>query len=396
MNIQPYLCLAGYEILNDMRTLTYLRRGLAGPLWSAGTAAHLLSQAAPYQVVQGDVYSDTYVDSYNGALVTLYHQDVYTPQNLASYCKAIDFSLDQPQSNYVDPKTDNAPWYTSARPESADFLGLSLMTGELESVLTRAVNARTPAGASLGRMFPKQRILAVEAIMFAASEKGMAYGERWLTDVLAGNQCDALTDLGDLVILPGCDYGFRTLRRCGLIDGPLFSELGHDQSVPTCHAQKVTFQVASELPWLYADPTVLASVTVSPGHNLNAAAITSDWVGDAAMRLTVSPTADFTGTLTATPLPAGFTCPTPALSPALSYAITGVPAGDVLVLDGSVRSLLEWLAGLKAWTSGFPRITSTAGPFQWPDVPPCSTVCFSVAATAGSATVELEQINREL
>jgi hypothetical protein len=398
VKLEPYLCFGGYEIANAMRTETYLRRGLAGSEWGSCTVGDPVSQAVPYDVTVGDVYDDTYTDVYPGSVLTLYRQDSMTPQNLCGYCAAMDFSADQPTFNYLSPKDDDAPWYTAARPASADFLGLLLSEAVLQPVLSRSLNSSGPVGATLGRLFPRHRILSVSAIMFAASECGMEYGERWLTDVLSGFQCDPLTDLGDCVVLPCCDEdAFRTLKRAGIVDGPTFSELGSDGSIPTCHAQRVEFQLCAELPWLMADATTLVDEdVVSTLHAASGLAQTDDWVGDAGVRVTIDPQDEgFSGTISATPLPPGYDCPTEGLSPALLYTVTGLPAGHVLTFDSAARSVLEWDTAGKRYDSGFSRLAAEDG-WAWLEVPPCSRVCVKVAATSGRAVVTVEQINREL
>lgn len=377
MKAEPYLCFNGVELANALRTLTYMRRGLIDARW---TPAVISAGSGPgYQ----DLYSD------------IYTADPYSPADLAGYCAAMDFSLDTASRGYVSPAADDAPWYSADRPESGDFMGMLLTGLELQAPFARAVQASGPVGAALGRLTLKQRVIAVKAIMFAASSQGMAYGERWLADVLAGNQCDPLTDLGDLVVLPACQYGFRTLKRCGVVDGPVVSELGSDESVPSCVSQRVDFQLASELPWLLADADTLTSITLPMGDWVAVEASTDAWTGDAGLRLTASAYSDFSCDIAIVPLPDGYSCPTDGLAPAILAHLTGVPGGNVLTWDSAIHSILEWDETSKVYTSGFPRVTVDGG-FQWLELPPCTRVCIKVTSTDGSAVVQVDQVNREL
>lgn len=163
-------------------------------------------------------------------------------------CEAVD---DGP---YASPAADPAPWWYSSQLQSDDFLGLWLREIELGSVLARAVTPRATGGASIGRQRPRHRIIGFSGLMFAATDGGMKYGERWLTDLLAGNLRGCAPDT--LRILPYCPHPdevtdtYRTLTRVGIADGPLF---GAWADAPRCNVQSFSFQLVAGNPYLRSE-----------------------------------------------------------------------------------------------------------------------------------------------
>lgn len=154
---------------------------------------------------------------------------------------------------YVSPTDDPAPWYDAAREESGEFLGLLASEIRLDPVAVRSITPKLSGGATVGRIYLRHRILSVRGIMLASSAQGMAYGERWLADVLAGRIVGCSTDTARVLL--ACPSGsasaqFRTLRRIGIVDGPTY---GPAETQPECYLQEVMFQVASGVPWLFSD-----------------------------------------------------------------------------------------------------------------------------------------------
>lgn len=110
---------------------------------------------------------------------------------------------------YVDPATDNAPWYDAAVPHSAEFYGVypldvdgldnsSGSSAMIESIL----NGGQPGAV---RFSSKSGVYNV--ILLAASSLGAAYGRQWLSRALLGpcgsvGGCDGLT-LAYLLSDPG-------------------------------------------------------------------------------------------------------------------------------------------------------------------------------------------------
>lgn len=211
MKLSDYLEFGGIEIANENRTADYLNAGLlTGVTVSAANCS----------------------------------------------CSATD---DGP---YDSPALDPAPWYDSSRPESAEFLGLLAGEVRLDPVAIRSVVPKASAGSTIGRLYLRHRIVSCRGVLLASTAQGMAYGERWLADVLAGQIIGCAPDT--VRILLACPSGsataqFRTLRHVGVVDGPTF---GPAQELPECYIQEVLFQLASGTPWLYADEqTCLAGIS---------------------------------------------------------------------------------------------------------------------------------------
>lgn len=154
---------------------------------------------------------------------------------------------------YVSPAADGAPWYDSTRPESGEFLGLLAHEIRLDPVAVRSVGPKLSGGSTIGSVYFRHRILSVHGIMLASSAQGMAYGDRWLADVLAGTIRGCAPDTARILL--ACPSGsgssqFRTLRRVGIVDGPT---PGPAEAMPECHLQEVLFQFAAGVPWLLMD-----------------------------------------------------------------------------------------------------------------------------------------------
>lgn len=382
MKAQPWLCFAGVEVGNANRTLTYVRKGL---LEDSRVTVTLRSPMLPEGFGYDDIYGDTYL------------ADPYWPGNLLCYCPGFD------ESPYLSPDADPAPWYEPARAESAEFLGIWLTSLEVDAVASRAV---TPSsfGGHLGPLGLKHRILAAEGLMFASTQAGMAYGERWLQDVLSGSYCTSDGCAADeAVILPACpdtgvepDRFWRTIKRAGVVSGPTFTPEG---SFPDCVAQKVEFQVAAGIPYLHADAdTVVEGTATHLGADVCGLVSTDEWVGDTATIITLSNAAGnaaATGIVVrATPAPNG-DCPTELDNPCVRYTIPELTGGDQIVIDSTTREVRWYDATRKRWLGGL-HLLRFSGLMGWVDVPPCSDMCICVTVAGGNVGVTVESVAREL
>src|SRR5688572_7661461 len=128
MRVAPFLCVAGVEIVNGIRTWSYLMRGLGGPGWNVP-----VDDTRQITIEMGDPYTANYLPDYQD-LSTTYTcgaqwqslpvlPDVYRHRCLTCWCAALDGAGDD---GYLSPAADPAPWYESTRPESGEFLGLLL------------------------------------------------------------------------------------------------------------------------------------------------------------------------------------------------------------------------------------------------------------------------------
>lgn len=370
MKLEPYILFGGVEVANALRTLTYLRRGLAGGNFSVGVAN-------PLVVAEGGGYSDIYHDEYSAYL------DSYRAPNLTCYCRTID------SGPYESPAYDQAPWYDVDRPESGEFYGL-LIEASLAPVGRRPVSQRVGGGASVGALSLGPRLVQVSGEMYASSRAAMAYGERWLARALAGGAgCGADT----VTILPGCapddvedDAGYlRELAGVGIIEGPLLGAI--DEGVPECLIQGVAFQLAASDSYLRRVAAVLTAA-IDGGEDC-VTLTASDLVADAAAVLTftagVAPLDNVVVTVTAG-------------ADESTFAVVDMPALSVLVVDSSRRTVE--LADADGAVIGGLDVVDFAGVFPWLTAGPGESleVCVDAAgATFGAgASVRVDQVDREL
>lgn len=377
--LQPYLELGGVEVANALRTLTYLRRGLGGAPFTVGLAS-------PYTEESG--YSDTYGE--------VYQAGPYWPGNLACFCGVLD------GGPYVSPADDGAPWYDASRPESGEFLGI-VPDIVLLPVIARAAAQRATLGATLTTHRPGGRVIQVGGHLYASSEAGMAWGERWLNSVLTGpaEGCD----LDDLVVLPACppegadepDSYFRTLRAVGVTDGPVF---GSEGQLPACHMEAVSFQLTASWPHLMAPPASCVEEYYLRDDPVVCCSIApSSIIGDAVVRITLRAGAvgtsvrgvEFTATTDTS-------CPS-ALDPDLSFTVDNLPQEAELVIDSSTRTVFATNAATGEAVGGM-DVLSFEGLFDWLEAAQGEELCICVDATDAvlnpGTLLLIERIDREL
>lgn len=250
--MEPWMAYNGVLIGNAVQTLSYLRRGLGGSMFEVA--------------VSGGDFNDV--------------------SQLGCYCDEMN---DGP---YVDPATDVAAWWDPLKPESDSFLGFVPWTLNVVPSIGRDVQAGGMRGSQLGSMIVGGTLVQVTGILYAATEAGMEYGERWLIAALrnvvcAGEGCD----VGALCILPACPEGagyassaFRTLYQTGLIDytpaSPVADGVGW-------YMRQVSLQMRSELPYLYEDPVPLAIAQSMRRNPVVGTAVTGEWPGEAGVRIQV-------------------------------------------------------------------------------------------------------------
>jgi hypothetical protein len=141
----PFLELDGVEVGNAARVLSYIRRGLAGSSW-----------------ITQEPCGCGVLDAEGGG-------------------------------QFLNPMLDQAPWIDSDRPESFEFLGVipDIKDG-LDGVVSRDVTQRGGGlgGGAVSAEIIKPRGFEVTATLVASSERGLAYGKRWLVSRLAPERRD--------------------------------------------------------------------------------------------------------------------------------------------------------------------------------------------------------------
>lgn len=91
----------------------------------------------------------------------------------------------------------DAPWYNAARPESAEFAGIWLMSidGMESTPIQRDVTESICAGGVAGRARDTTRTLSFSALVVACTNAGMDYGKDWLSCILRSSGVRTGVDL---------------------------------------------------------------------------------------------------------------------------------------------------------------------------------------------------------
>lgn len=342
------------------------------------------------------------VEISNGARVAAYVNNVGLPGTIMDNdCQC--FALG---GNYSLPNGE-APWWEPTRPESADFLGFYAAQTALQPVASREVTQNGRRSSILAPLTLKGRVMEVSGLLLAVSAEGMAYGERWLQEVLRGGVCGSDgCAMDDLVFLPACpeyssydpDPYYRKLVGVGLVDGPLFGQV---EELPECRIQRASFALASSQPYLYHPANRCHDGTVLANNTLPCSLTTPSWMGEGTFAITITntDTTDTTNIIIKGQISLDGSCPVTGTAstvpPTFTYTIPTLEPENVLVIDGTSRQAHYWDASCKQWASALPLMTLT-GPFRWPDVGPCTTMCLTVSATGGTSALTVDTYLKEL
>lgn len=321
--------------------------------------------------------------------------------------------LDDEYIIFSTPEADDAPWYSPDYPASGEFLGMVADNAETNSPLSRDVSQKAYEGAIIGSPRLKHRLVQVRGHMVATTARGMAYGQAWLREVLRGSFCLDGCASDDLIILPACPEGdeyfpedaFRTLRNAGTVSGPDFDQEG---DLPECNYQKVAFQIAAGIPYMYFPATACVEDTLTTTNDINCLTSTSDWV-DATLlidiiandalqdlgEITITGTTSLDGQC-----PIGI--PASNVMPCFQYVLPErtLHPGDRIIIDGTRRKVRFYDATEKFETGGL-KYLDFEGYFNWPDIPACTDLCLNItmpftADEDGDAAVVVESYRREL
>lgn len=369
----PFLCLSGNEISNGVRVMEYIRLGLAGPKLSV-SLTHTCS---------GDAETC-----------------------LACYCSATD------EDDYVSPVLDPAPWYTADSDASAEFLGFLASSIEIDTPFQRTVTSRAVGGGAISPPVLKHRTLSIEGYLYASTNRGMNYGQRWLNDVLQGGSDCFDCGTGDLIVLPSCpatgvtaddDEAFRTMKEVAITDGPIYESVVADG----CTVQKVSFQLTSAQPYLYAPAEVLMNDVLLDDDTPECVTYTSpEWTGDTTLKIRIEATT-FPITSTGTvwfkmyPLADGETCSYDDPNPCSEWRIASrrtqsIFTGEYFIVDGTTRQLRRYDESTKRERNGWSS-ADFDGLFPWPDIAPCTDACICIKYHGlGEVTIRVEAYRREL
>ena len=166
---------------------------------------------------------------------------------------------------YIDPATDNAPWYSADRPESGRFAGFIVTEFDgMDSTFTRDVTESILDGGVLGRGRRGSRSLTWRGLLLGADCCAVAYGLRWLSKTLSssfgcrdcsGSDLELLVCCPDDIEVTGGVEPFRILKNVALVSGP---EIVQNHKLGCgCGASCITeveFTLVAAQPFFYSPP----------------------------------------------------------------------------------------------------------------------------------------------
>lgn len=170
---------------------------------------------------------------------------------------------------FVDPATDEAPWYDAGDARSGDVLGVWIDELTLSSPGHREANDRLWGGSLSPRRWGR-RELHVAGRVYVRSRAAGEYARHWLHAALSGRLacvgepagCDEPdAELRSFCAIEGGDNGRRTLHEVGLIDW----QWGANPEAPADCFVEWDATLAARVPWLTLDPVTLFSGPVADG-----------------------------------------------------------------------------------------------------------------------------------
>lgn len=185
----------------------------------------------------------------------------------ACHCATMPEAVNDPP--YVDPATDEAPWWDPGDPRSEGFAGLWVeqIDGLRDSPLEREVTQRLGDGAVTSCPRLGSKTLTVSGWLFAQDECSADYGLSWLNAALKGAECSDCTG-NDLCLLACCpadaddaDRQLRTLKGVSQTSGVRLLRKSlrprRDCSGGARPVYRVEFQLSSD-PFFWHQPVPVA------------------------------------------------------------------------------------------------------------------------------------------
>lgn len=165
------------------------------------------------------------------------------------------------ENTFTTPALDNAPWYNPAYPESAQALGFwitewtGLDSGHVKRTSTPIGAYR--GGSTLGIASNAGRIMGIEMLLIAETEKAMEYLYQWFDATISSVCSTCKTDT--ILIRRYCpDAGFTQahakdgaaeIRGVGLVSGMIYGEDPVEQA--GCFLRRVNFTLEATDPCMY-------------------------------------------------------------------------------------------------------------------------------------------------
>lgn len=161
---------------------------------------------------------------------------------------------------FVDPVTDEAPWYDAQVPASAEFCGVFLADLTGLATAPEGVSVTTlPSGyGSPGARLPAPRVMGATTTLIASTERGLNYGLQWLESMLTAESCTPACLGQTLQFFAHCAQAGmvrRYLYDVTLTDGP---DLTARKALPRCDDKgawlaTVDFTFTANNPWIYLE-----------------------------------------------------------------------------------------------------------------------------------------------
>lgn len=181
--------------------------------------------------------------------------------------------------SFSSPDVDPAPWYNSGYPESAGAYGFWVeeWTGLDSSHTARPISPSGSYRSQLGRIGSKERVMKINLLLLASSERSLEYLYRWiessLTNVCATCETDSMY-IRRFCPDPGVDpgEGVAELRKVGLVEGFKWESDPVDQG--QCYLRRMSFTLAA------GDPCMYLPATEIPFDSVNNSADVLTCLGD--------------------------------------------------------------------------------------------------------------------
>lgn len=301
------------------------------------------------------------------------------------------------------------PWYDATDARSAEFLGVwvNSVTGLDGRHNARGTTPRVawPKGSVLSPLTPTHRTITYEVTLWATSACGLEYGMEWMEHLFAA-ACRTCS-LGEMYVRSCCPpvgnpaYGVWTLKDVGLAEGPEWD--APIESPMASFARDATVSFYAGNPCRYSIPEICQgwiNLYEKPFPNVTQPNVvgcvipTEKATHDYAPRITIqvdpgasSPAMVFTGYGRVVDLGGGLVDSAASTGAVLlKIALLPLPAGHVMVLDGSTRRI-TFSGPSTNWVEidGSAYIDASAGFVQWADLN-CTDSTALVANLTASAT----------
>lgn len=185
--------------------------------------------------------------------------------------------LDDPNTPYVSPAADHAPWYDANDQASVEFLGamITKVDGASDSTIKREPVDAFADGTILNRSRLAGRSFTIEMLLLSTSCRGADFGVEWLRRVFETDLClcdeeKCSSCYGKRFSLrrscddnQGCDTGLRSWESVGVVDG-IKIQNDDDLAKCCCVAQRVTLVLQSESPYSYGCENIACNKIVDP------------------------------------------------------------------------------------------------------------------------------------